>query len=259
MPDAPDAASAGSTASAARRTAYLLGQAVPVSNREVSTRPFSAIGIAVKVGVEGVGFDVATPLSARTNLRSGASFFSNAPSFSIDSINTNGNIKLRKASTLVDFFPFNNSFRLSAGATFYNGNHLSATALIPGGQTFTLNDTDYVSSAADPVHGAFDVRFGNRIAPAFTLGFGNLVPRRAGKHFSVPFEVGFEYISQPTLTLSLAGTACDPTQPPAVGCQSIATDATTQANLAAEQKTLNDDIAPLRFFPILTIGFGYKF
>ena len=265
MPDAPDAAAIDKVDNtdadtfAARRGAYLLGQAVPVSNREVSTRPFSAVGIAVKVGIEGVGFDVATPLSTRTNLRAGASFFSYNPAFSIDSIDTNGAIQLRKVSTLLDFFPFGGSFRLSAGATLYNGNHLSASALVPGGQTFTLNDTDYVSSAQDPVHGAFDVRFGNKVAPVFTLGFGNLVPRRAGKRFTVPFEFGFEYIAQPTIALTLAGTACDPTQPPVVGCQSIATDPMTQANIAAEQKTLNSDISPLRFFPILSIGFGYKF
>jgi len=42
-------------------------------------------------------------------------------------------------------------------------------------------------------------------------------------------------------------------------CGPIANDPTAQSNLALEQKRLNDDIAPLRFYPILTTGVSYRF
>ena len=221
-------------------------------------RPFSAVAVAIKVGVGGIGFDVATPLARKLNLRGGGEFFSYSPSLTEDGIDVNGSVNFKTVDMHVDFFPFGGSFRLSPGLTLYNGNHLNALATIPGNQTFSLGDGDYYSSPTDPVHGTFDVAFGNKVAPSFTLGFGNMIPR-SGKHFSVPFEIGFEYIGAPTITLSLTGTACQQGQPAAVGCQSISTDATTQANIRQEQLDLNSDLSPARFYPIASIGLSYKF
>ena len=83
-----------------------------------------------------------------------------------------------------------------------------------------------------------------------------MVPR-SGKHFSVPFEIGFQYIGPPLVTINLAGTACS--LGPTTGCASIATDPIAQANLRQEQTDLNNDISPLRFYPIVSLGFAYKF
>ena len=135
---------------------------------------------------------------------------------------------------------------------------------MPGGGTFTLNDIDYTSgdqNNANPVSGSFDLKFGNKVAPIFTTGFGNMLPRRAGKHFSVPFEIGFEYISTPLIALNLSGFACQVGQPKVngAGCNSIASDPTTQQNIVQEQNDLNSDISPLRFYPVLSIGIAYKF
>ncbi len=130
---------------------------------------------------------------------------------------------------------------------------------MPGGQAFSLGDGDYTSSTTDPVHGTFDLAFGSKAAPSLTVGFGNILPRKPGKHFSVPFEFGFEYIGPPTVTLTLAGTACQQGQPAVIGCQSIASDPTTQANIRQEQTDINSDLSPLRFYPIVSIGLGYKF
>ncbi|MGF7180582.1 hypothetical protein [Tunturiibacter psychrotolerans] len=43
-----------------------------------SYHPFSAIGFATRVGLGGTGFDVATPLAMRFNLRAGGDFFNYA-------------------------------------------------------------------------------------------------------------------------------------------------------------------------------------
>jgi len=39
----------------------------------------------------------------------------------------------------------------SARMLFYNGNKVSANASVPGGKSFTLSNTNYVSDAADPI------------------------------------------------------------------------------------------------------------
>jgi hypothetical protein len=125
--------------------------------------------------------------------------------------------------------------------------------VVPPGQTFDLNDDTYTSSASDPLHGTADLSFGRKVAPSFTLGWGNMIPR-SGKHFSVPFEVGFEYIGRPMLTYDFAGSACSPE-----GCAPVQSDPEFQMDRVAEQAKLNSDLAPLRFYPIISVGLGFKF
>jgi hypothetical protein len=231
--------------------------AVPEARPSGGMRAFSAVGIDVKVGVSGIGFDVATPMGNRINLRAGATFFSyNLNNLVEDGFNINGNIRLRSVNTSVDIYPFGSGFRISPGVTLYNGDNFSGNATVPGGNTITLNDTDYTSSPTDPLIATFTTpnnRFGNRVAPSITTGFGNLIPRHGG-HWSVPFEIGMQYISPPKIVLGLTGTACSTD-----GCSNVQTDPTTQANVKAQQDIINGDIYNLRFFPILSIGLGYKF
>jgi hypothetical protein len=222
-----------------------------------STRPFSAVGIAVKAGVGGVGFDVATPLAKHFNLRGGASFFNYSLSTLDNGINYSGTLKLQSVNTSLDYYPFHGTFRLSPGAILHNGNHLSASAAVSGGQTFTLNDVEYTSDPSDPVSGTAQLLFGNKAAPSFTLGWGNMIPRHGG-HWSVPFEVGFEYVKQPTVQLALQGTACQGSVS-AGNCGNVATDPSIEANVQGEQATLNNDLQPLRFYPIVSLGISYKF
>lgn len=223
------------------------------ATRSVSTRPLSALAVAVKVGLEGVGFDVATPLSRRLNLRGGASFFSYTHQLTEDGIQINPDIQFRKAAAYLDIYPFAGSFRISPGYVFYNGNHATANAMVPGGQTFTLNDNTYTSSTVDPVRGSAEVTFGRKQAPSLTVGWGNMIPRHGG-HFSVPFEIGMEYIGAPKFTYNLTGTACYQ-----LVCAPVQSDPQTQADLKAEQNDLNNDLYNLRFYPIVSIGLSYKF
>jgi hypothetical protein len=44
-------------------------------------RPFSALGLSTRVGLAGTGFDIATPLATKFNLRAGGDFFSYLTTF----------------------------------------------------------------------------------------------------------------------------------------------------------------------------------
>jgi len=247
LPDAPDASQRGH------------GTGFGDAPLRVGVEPFSALAIQIKAGLGGFGIDIATPVTSRLNLRGGATFFTYNPNLTIDGETIVGDIKLKSVSENFDFFPFGNRFRISPGIVFYNGNHISAIASVPGGQTFTLNDVDYISSPSDPIRGTFALSFGNRLAPSLTMGFGNMIPRNGG-HWSVPFEIGAEYLGKtPRIALSLAGAACQMSTAPS-NCSSIASDPTTQQNVVAEQNDLNGDIpSALRFFPIVSIGVSYRF
>jgi hypothetical protein len=117
-------------------------------------RPFSALGFATRVGFAGTGFDVATPLAMRFNLRAGGDFFSYTATFQEQGANVGVDLNLRSGHTALDWFPFGGHFRLSPQLVFGNSNRILATAVIPSGSTVTLNGQDYVSSYTDPLHGS---------------------------------------------------------------------------------------------------------
>jgi hypothetical protein len=220
--------------------------------RPRNIRPFSALAIQFKGGFAGFGIDLATPLAQRVNLRIGGSAFQYSGSYNVDGITFDGEVKFRSGTLSLDWFPFNNGFRISPGVTLYNGNNLNAALSVPAGQNFDLGDDTYVAGPGG-VSGSGSLSFGRRIAPSLTIGFGNMIPR-SGRHFSVPFEIGFQYIGDPLINLNLAGTACDPS-----GCGDLAADPTSQADLKQELSEINSDIRPLRFYPIISLGLAYRF
>ena len=205
---APDALVAASAAG---------GQSSAVAaSSKGSSMPFSGLAIGVKVGLGGFGFDVATPLvPQRLNLRGGATFFDYTPStITTDSLNINGNIKFQNAATMVDWFPFHGSFRLSAGATIYNNTGLTATLSVPTGQSFTVGNTTYYSepynagtNSNGPIQGNGVFTFGgNNVVPRTTIGFGNMLPKTG--HFRFETEIGVQYFSAPTVQYTFSGTGC---------------------------------------------------
>lgn len=215
---------------------------------------FSSVAIGVKVGALGAGVEAAVPVAQHFNLRAGSNFFSYSDTLTSSGVNYTANLNFRSAETSLDWFPWSRSFHISPGALVYNGNKITGNALIPAGESFTLNGTSYTSSASDPVHGSGSINFA-KAAPKLTIGWGNLVPRN-GHHFSFPTELGFAYVGDPKVALNFSGTVCDTQYQ---GCESIAGDSTVQANIAAEQQKFAKDASYARFFPILSTGFAYRF
>ncbi len=218
-------------------------------------RPFETFAVAAKVGSGGIGVDVATVLAQRFNLRVGASYFSHDTSLTTDGLQITGAIKLQTAAASVDIFPFNNSFRISPGVSFKNDSHLSAALLVPGGQSFSLGDSDYTSDPADPIHGTAAFGFGRNVAPQVTVGFGNMIPR-SGRRFSFPVEVGVQYTDRPTVNLQIAGSSCGSVSQDGVtatGCGPV-----DQISVQQEQQELRNDLAPLRFYPVISVGISYR-
>jgi hypothetical protein len=211
------------------------------------------IGIGVKVSTLGIGGDVAIALSHRTNVRFGFNAFSYGDTFTKDGVTYKGNLDLRSAQATFDMFLLK-GFHISPGVLFYNGNNVNANASVPGGQSFTLSNTTYVSDAANPVTGSGKLAV-YKAAPMLLLGIGNLVPR-SGRHFSTSLEIGAAYQGPPRVTLNFSGSVCDST---GLFCRSISSDPTIQSNIAAEQTKLNKSTSPYKFYPVLSFGIGYRF
>ena len=69
----------------------------------------------------------------------------------------------------------------------------------------------------------------------------------------------FYYVGQPGLKVAFSGSACDPSQPPSIGCQSVDQDAAFQQDLKAFIDRNNNNLSYASFLPILSLGFGYSF
>jgi hypothetical protein len=212
------------------------------------------IGIGVKVSSLGVGFEAAVPVMGRANIRAGFNMFQYDRTLSQDGVSYVGKLNFRSSEAYFDWFPFGGSFHLSPGVLLYNGNKITANASVPPNQTFSFNGQDYASDASDPLTGAAKLDF-KRLDPAFLVGWGNLAPR-GRKHWSIPVELGAVYQNVPRLLLNFSGSACDAG---GVNCQPVAGDSSFQSNLQAERDKLNHDLAPFKFYPVISIGFGYKF
>jgi hypothetical protein len=222
----------------------------------VGMGPFSRIAIGVYTSPLGVGVGIATPVTHSTNVRLGWNFFNYSLSGTDDGANYDGHLHFRSLQASFDWFPFHGSFHVSPGLLFNNQNRVTATGGVEGGQSFTLNDTNYYSDSADPVTGNGSVHF-NSAAPMLTVGWGNWISRREHKHLSFPFEVGFAYTGQATVDLNLKGSVCQ--LPHDVNCDEIATDPSVQANINGQITKLNNDLSWIRFYPIVSGGVVYKF
>ena len=130
----------------------------------------------------------------------------------------------------------------------------TANASVPGGQSFSLGNATYYSQTGNPVGGTAAIS-ARKVAPMVLIGFGNLVPR-SSRHFSVNVDLGVVFQGSPNATLQLSGGACSG---PASGCRDVATDSVVRANLVVEQDQLNNSLAPFRYYPVVSLTFGYKF
>jgi len=209
------------------------------------------------MGTQGAGVEVAVPLSRSLNLRSGAEFFRYNTTGLQDGITYTANLALQSEEASVDWFPFHGAFRISPGVMLNNATTVNANLVIPGNQSFTVNDVNYYSSTASPLTGSVGVSF-PRAGPRITFGWGNMVPRKKSKHFSMPTEFGMAYFGTGTTLMNFSGSVCQSPNSPST-CQPVSTNPSFQTNVTAEQAKIQKDLVYARFYPILKVGISFKF
>jgi hypothetical protein len=207
--------------------------------------------VGAKVSTLGPGLEVGVGLTKRVNLRVGGNFFNYSTDAYTNAINY---VTLHNVEGHIDWFPFGGKFHLGPGVVYFVSDLGHAKLAVPPNHTFNLGTTTFVSSPANPVTGTGGVHV-NHVAPSFTAGFGNLLPRAAGKHWSVPFEFGVAYEGDPKLLLGLQGTACDLNGL----CYDAATDPHVLGPLQQEIHKREDRVRWFRLYPLLSIGVGYRF
>jgi hypothetical protein len=213
----------------------------------------SRFALAFKGSTLGLGPDLGIRLTRHFNLRVGGNAFDYRRSLSEDGVSYDSAFRLRSVQALVDWFPFAESFHLSAGLLVYNGNHVSANATVPVNQILTAGSENVISNPTNPITGK--ATSGVRpVAPIIAIGFGNLVARARRVGFSVDFGVVFQ--GAPHSSLTFNGSACDLS---GTFCADIAGDPSIQSQAATESHTISKDLFFLRYYPFVSLEVGYRF
>ena len=197
------------------------------------------LNTALKAGTLGYGFDVSTPINKSISARFNLNGLSYTDSQTSDGNDFVGTLDLFTAGALVDYYPFENNFRLSSGL-YYNGNGFSGTVTPSSTVTVDINNKEY--SAAELGHLDSTVSF-NTIAPYLGIGWGN---DTHDKGWGFTFDLGVMYHGTPNVDL----TAVDVN--PTVANEIV-------QNLAVEEQNANNDLSSYKFYPLLALGVNYSF
>jgi hypothetical protein len=223
--------------------------------------PFSRVALGGGISAMGVHMEIATNANRYMNLRVVGNLFSyNMNNLSTNGFLVNGKLNLATAGASVDFYPFPmHGFRVSPGLLFLNNNGANANMIAQGATSFTLDDATYYSSVSDPVKGYGNVTLNNQ-NPAFTIttGWGNTISRRGG-HWSLPVEIGVALISDPVVNIVLNGGQVCSNPEGTENCEDVVGNSSVDSNLKAQIVKYNNDLQPLRFYPILSFGVAYNF
>jgi hypothetical protein len=213
-------------------------------------RPFRSYGARLGAARLGTGIEIATPLAARINLRSGFNFFAFTDPYNMDGVGYDARIHLQSSQTTLDWFM--GRFHISPGFLYFKSGMTAPTSVGPG-QRFVLGTQTFLNSVDDPVSGSSSVIYPRKFAPLLLLGYGNLLPR-SGEHLSLPIEVGVAYTGAPVINVALNGTACTTD-----GCVNFSQNADAQKFLKQEINILNEDLKHYPVFPIVSVGLAYRF
>lgn len=216
--------------------------------------PLSRIGVGVHVSSLGPGAEVAFRFAKNMDIRGGFNYFNYSDSFNSKGVTYSGSIKFESGEAHFDYFLWR-SLHVSPGVLFSNGTLFGGSVGVPGGQSFTINGDSYTSDSSNPLTGTGALKF-NKVAPSVLVGIGSLVPT-GRHHFSIKFEVGGAFQGSPTVGLNFTGSVCTEGEDGPV-CQSAATDTQFQADVAAQEHKYNNDISFLKFYPVISLGIGFR-
>ena len=239
------------------QTAVLQDQAPPVAekNQPSPQNVPGHFGVGVKVSSLGLGLEAAVRVSERSNLRAGLNVLGFSHTFTKDGIAYNGHLNFKTFEAHYDFLPWAGRFHVSPGLLLYAADPIKANASVPGDKSFTLGGVTFYSDRSSPATAQGRVTF-NRAAPTITVGWGNLISRKEGSRFSVPFEIGVVFQGSPKTTLAFGGNVCTS---PGVNCTSAQSNAEVQRNIGSEQRKINNSLLFLKVYPIISSGFGVRF
>jgi len=216
------------------------------------------IGVSAKAGTLGLGLEADYKINEDFNIRFQANAYNYEDDFEEDGIDYDGEIDLSAAGIILDWRPFQSTFRISAGL-YNNGNKLVGKATDIGNEIYDIGDEEYRSVIGDPLVIDANIELGKGTAGYLGVGWGNAEP--SGWMFS--FELGVLFTGKPDVSIDARGSAVvlvnGIEQQFSVSDSSNPLVQELNENIRIEESNLEDDISDFEMYPVITFGIGYRF
>ena len=220
-----------------RATMFLALAMTSVSTARAET------AVALRAGTLGIGAEFDFGIGESWVVRLGHSAFSHSQTIDDTDATYDGKLKLGNTSATIDWHPGGKSFFLSAGAVA-TSNEIEVVG-VPTSGRFDIGNGSYTASQIGSLRGS--VEAGNGIAPYAGIGFGH--PVDAGGRFTLLFDLGVIFTGTPKVNLVAS---CGATVPAAT-CTQI------QADVQREISELRDEVNELEVWPVINLGFAFRF
>lgn len=228
------------------------GQSVSKPAERPLDKPTSK-AISLQLGTTGLSVHGVGAITPEMNARIGVNYFNNYDfSTSTKYVDWNLHLKLRTFDFLLDWFPWDSSFRFTSGLVLNRneieaqGTYANVDGIGIGGLPFTsfvYQGVDYNVSQVGRLKGKIDFQ---PVSPYLGIGWGNAL--KDGKGWGVSSDIGFLFQGSPT-----SRTSAEDCTLPSRACEIVS------VLLASEDQRLNDKLKRFRAYPVVRIGFNYRF
>lgn len=195
---------------------------------------FNELAVAAKAGTLGIGGDLTTNLIPQVNLRGGIQWLAFGLDAEFGDVDYDLNIDFLNPLVLIDWYPFDGSFRISGGVLF-NGSELELEAT--SHESIEIGDVTYTPAQYGTLKGEVDFR---PVAPYIGIGWGNALGKE--ERWGIVADLGIAFTGSPEIELSATGP-----------------DPTIQAEIAKEERDIQDELDAFKFYPVLSISLFYRF
>jgi hypothetical protein len=183
----------------------------------------------------GIGVGAATPLTEALNLRVDVTFGKISKDFSTDTVDYDGDFKLRNFGAYADWKPFRGSFRTAVGLVYSRTR--AELVGVPRNGTFTVGNAT-INAAGESITATARMP---RLRPYVGIGWGLADLGTPG--FTWGLDLGV-IIGRPRSDLQVT---------PAIAA------AAGDANVELERQRLRDEVRKVRVEPVLKVSAGYVF
>jgi hypothetical protein len=193
------------------------------------------VGFTIKTGSLGYGGDLAVGLNEYVGLRAGYMTGDLEMKTSLQNAKVKGAIECSSIPLSLDLFPAGGSFRITL-AGIVNNNKITMRG--DSTEPIDLNGSSYWIQSLD---GA--IKF-DTLSPYAGIGYGNAISKDGNFYFSL--DLGVMFHGSPKATATAVST-------------SDAVQGALDSALEAELVDLNKDLKQFTMWPVLEIGFSYRF
>jgi len=193
--------------------------------------------VSGKTSTLGLGGEFTTAVTSNINARVGINALDvDFDDIEIEDVEFDLGIDLSSYSVLVDWYAFNNSFRIS-GSIISMDNEVDLEARPT--ESIEIGDVEYLPAEVGTLYGSIE---SDEVAPYVGIGWGN--PLTHNRRWGFTCDFGVAFTDSPDVSLTARGG----TEPPGF-----------DEELAKQKGDIEDFFDKFKLYPIIALSFFYRF